>query len=185
MIALLAVLAPALAFSVPGPAPACSLAQPNQCYATNELVVSRGFEPALRRFIGPGRASWFEPNGDMADQVLMTLYGPGFEPVHLDDGLIQFGACMAHICPERGAVFVTPQGQIRLVTMLFHNCHAKACSGDERYTLAVFLRENSPALLAHAREWAAGELGEGATRMPMLTGPEDMVGETLVYVATE
>jgi len=168
-----------------GPAPECGLAHIEACTATNELVVARDFEPALRRFIGPGRASWFEPDGDMADQVLMTLHGPGFDSVRLDDGLIQFGACMAHICPERGAVFVTPQGRILLVTMLFHNCHAKACNGDERYTLAVFLRENSPALLTRAREWAAGEIEEDGESMPVLNGPEDVVAETLVYVATE
>lgn len=179
MIALLA----AFSFAVAAPLPACGLAHIDQCQATNELVASRGFEPALRRFIGSGRASWFEADGNIADQVLMTLYGPGFDAVR-GAGLTRFGACMAHNCPERGAVFVTPTGQIRLVTMLFHNCHAKQCRGDEPYTLAIFLREDSPALVALARSWAAAELAEDAKRFPQLTQPEDVVAETLIHTAT-
>lgn len=111
----------ALGFAYAAPLPSCALAHPERCVATNELVVAPGFETALRRFVGPGRASWFEPNGDITDQLLMTLYGPGFDTVRLPDRMFQFGACMAHVCPERGAVFVTPAGEIRMATMLFHN----------------------------------------------------------------
>lgn len=138
-------------------APACSLAHVEQCSGTWELIGRSDFKRELRRFLGRGKANWVYP-AEKTEQVLLMLSVSDDGPLVLPDGTISMGGCFPHNCPERANVFFAPSGEIRAIALLYHDCAAMACTGDENYTLRILVRERTSLMEAHAREWASGEL---------------------------
>lgn len=131
-----------------------------------DLSTRKDFKQALRRFLGPGKASWTMENEDKTEQVLTTLAVSSEEPTKIGHGLIRMGGCFPHNCPERAEVFFGPGGQIKAVALLYHDCTAKTCAGDEDYTLRILLRERSSVLIGHAKQWADEELRRDNEKFP-------------------
>lgn len=143
----------------PGPTSRqCSIADVEACSAMWDLVDRKDFIDALRRFLGPGKASWTMENWDKTDQVLTTLAASSEDPTRIGDGLIRMGGCFPHNCPERAEVFFALGGEIRAVGLLYHDCSGKTCTGEEDYTLRILVREPSTVLIDHVKEWADDEL---------------------------
>jgi hypothetical protein len=136
----------------------CGLSDIEACGAMWDLVTRKDFIAALRKFLGPGKASWTMENWDKTDQVLTTLSVSSEDPTRIGDGLIRMGGCFPHNCPERAEVFFAMDGRIKAVALLYHDCGSKTCTGEEDYTLRILLRENSPMLVGHAKDWAEGDL---------------------------
>lgn len=148
----------------------CSIADLEACSAMWDLATRKDFIAELRRFLGPGKASWTMENWDRTDQVLTTLSVSSEDPTRVGDGLIRMGGCFPHNCPERAEVFFGVGGEIKAVALLYHDCATKRCSGDEDYTLRILLRERSPILIGHAKDWADAELRRQTEVFPQ-TGP--------------
>lgn len=143
----------------PGPTSrSCSVADVEACSAMGDLSTRKDFVAALRHFLGPGKASWTMENWDKTDQVLTTLSVSSEAPTPIGDGLIRMGGCFPHDCPERAEVFFGAGGQIKAVALLYHDCVARTCTGDEDYTLRVLVRESSLTVIGHVKDWADEEL---------------------------
>ena len=141
-------------------APSCSIAQPTPCRTTNELMWAKGTEPALQTFFGKARGDYLMPDTLVWKQAREALGGPPDAPLRLKDGNLLFTACRAHSCPEKGALVVTPAGQIRAAALLHYFCTPAGCAGNAR--LALFYRDPKEADGLAARAiigWARGVNG--------------------------
>jgi hypothetical protein len=141
-------------------APSCSIAQPTLCRTTNELMWAKGTEPALQTFFGKARGDYLIPDAPVWKQAREALGGPPDAPVRLKDGNLLFTACRAHSCPEKGALVVTPAGQIRAAALLHYFCTPARCADNAR--LALFYRDPKEADGLAARAiigWARGANG--------------------------
>jgi hypothetical protein len=136
----------------------CEPSNLGDCMDTNWLIWSNEFIDDLTAFIGDGTASWLYKDGDMINQVIDVLGGPPEEPVKVGDGLLRFAACRAHSCPEKGAVFLTKSGEIKMVAVLDYRC-ADDCNDD--YTLEILIRKRDPALEKLATQWAEFAIKRG------------------------
>src|SRR5439155_26713334 len=54
----------------------------------------------------------------LVDELITVLGGPPDEPKRLSDGAYLFTACQAHSCPEKGAVILSPKGEIIAAAMI-------------------------------------------------------------------
>ena len=140
------------------PPPTCSIQRPAACGGMYELSVSRGFARALREFVGPGRATWYEPNADRTRQLLGIFYGPSSSPVLVNPSLLRFEACYPHVCTIRAALFVATTGQIRGAALLYADCSGRMCRGDESVSLTILRDPTHPEVAALAREWGEGDV---------------------------
>lgn len=125
----------------------CSVADVQACTAMWALADREDFKLAMRRFLGPGKATWTEKDADKTDQVLTTLSVSSEDPTPVGDGLIRLGGCFPHNCPERAEVFFGAGGEIKAVALLYHDCIGRDCTGDEDYTLRILVREQSAKLI--------------------------------------
>lgn len=144
----------------------CSLMHVDACTAMFELVDRKDFKRELRRFLGPGKASWTMEDWDKTDQVLTTLSVSAEEPANVGDGLLRMGGCFPHNCLERAEVFFSIGGKIKAVALLYHDCLTATCTGDEDFTLRILMREKSPILMAHAKTWAGEDMRDWHRRFP-------------------
>jgi hypothetical protein len=144
----------------------CSMTDIEACSAMWDLVGRKDFKLAMRRFLGPGKATWTMENWDRTDQVLTTLSVSSEDPTPIDDGLIRMGGCFPHNCPERAEVFFGAGGQIKAVALLYHDCIGMTCTGKEDYTLRIFVREESPKLIQYAKDWAEEDMRASHERFP-------------------
>jgi hypothetical protein len=155
------ILALALAFAVE---PHCSIQRPAECAGTDELAASPGFERAVRRFVGVGRASWYAANAGRARQLLDVVRGPSVGPVAVGTDLLRFDACYPHICTIRAALFVARGGGIRGAALIYPDCPRTGCSGDEGLRV-TFLRDSSyPDVAGLARHWAEEDVAASNAR---------------------
>ena len=126
------------------PAAPCGLSNPGACRTTNNLFFDPAFEQALGRFLGDHQAAYLFERGPVRDQAIAVLGGPPDAPV-LVEGLYRFTACRPHSCSEKGAVVLTPGGQIMAVAILHGSCatvpRPARCSSERR--LAVFLHTDA------------------------------------------
>ena len=111
----------------------------------------------MRQFVGPGRATWYEANGDRAEQLLGILYGPSAEPDVVRPGLLRFGACYPHVCNIRAVLFVTTAGQIVGAGMLFPDC-LEDCTGSEGMRLTILRDPAHPDIAALVRSWGEADI---------------------------
>lgn len=144
----------------------CSVADVQACSAMWALVGRADFKLALRRFLGPGKATWTEKDADKTEQVLTTLSVSSEDPTPVGDGLIRLGSCFPHNCPERAEVFFGEGGKIKAVALLYHDCMGRECSGDEDYTLRILVREQSAKLIGYAKEWAEEDMRRSHDSFP-------------------
>src|SRR3954451_21130346 len=89
----------------------CSIKHPEHCRNTNQLVWSAGFDRALRAFSGRARTEHLYNGSPIDREMIEVLGGPPNKPVRWN-GRFLFSACRAHSCGEKGAVLLTPAGQI-------------------------------------------------------------------------
>jgi len=146
----------------------CALTDLRACSAMWDLVDRRDFKAALRRFLGPGKASWTIPDTDRTEQVLATLATSEEDPTPIDDGLIRMGGCFPHDCLKRAEVFFAESGQIKAVALLYRDCMGRACTGDEGTMLRILVREPSERLIGHAKAWAEDDMRAMHDRFPEL-----------------
>ena len=144
----------------------CAVIDVEACSAMWELSTRKDFIAAMRKFLGPGKASWTMENWDRADQVLTTLSVSSEDPTPVGDGFVRMGGCFPHNCPERAEVFFGRAGEIKAVTLLYHDCAGRTCTGDEDYTLRILVRDNSPTLIGHAKNWANEEMRSDNEKFP-------------------
>jgi hypothetical protein len=134
----------ALMMMAASPAPqACMLAKLEACANTNQLVDDPAFGAALKRFFGPARGDYLYPGGLTSDQAREALHGPPNDAKRLAEGSWLFTACRAHSCPEKGAVILTPEGQVLAVGLLNFRCHKTAqgqAGCDQGRHLDIFVR---------------------------------------------
>lgn len=160
-------------------APRCALARLDACDGMNELVVTRSFQAALRRFIGPGHPGWLVDYDSRFDEILAILEGPADAPVTLGDGLVRFEACYPHICPIRATVYLSPAGRIEAVAVIHQICARSGCTGDEQETLSIFRRRESDDAEADARAWARQSVDAANRNFPYRT---KRIGRTEIFV---
>ena len=91
----------ALALTSTQPAPAaCGLRRLELCDNTNFLIDRPDFLRALRRFVGRGRDADY-PRSSKYQTAVEALHGPPEDRAQAP-GLLRFGACVSHYCPDKG-----------------------------------------------------------------------------------
>lgn len=99
----------------------CSITNVEACSSTNRLVWDDAFIQKLRQYIGDRPAGWLYEDGTMSGQMIDVLGGQDNERVTFGDNLIRFSACRYHSCPEKGAVIVTTDGEIKAFAIIHFN----------------------------------------------------------------
>lgn len=144
--------------------PQCSLKRLEACEATSEIALSPGFESAVRRWVGPGRATWYERNSPRARQLLGVLNGPSGRPEAAGPDLLRLDACYPHVCSIRGTMFVTKAGEIRGAALLYPDCGGRTCGGEEGLKLTILRDPAHPEVAVLARTWAEEDIAAGNAR---------------------
>ena len=99
----------------------CGLSSLSACRTTNDLLWDTGFSQALGRFLGERQAAYLWERGSVRDQAGAVLGGPPDTPIIVGN-LYRFTACRLHSCSDKGAVFLTPGGEIMAVAILHSTC---------------------------------------------------------------
>ncbi|MBA3667911.1 MAG: hypothetical protein H0W65_09335 [Sphingomonas sp.] len=83
------------------------------------LVADRGFQRAMKAYAGKARTNFRgeDAKEPLWDEMKEVLYGPPDPPAILSDGSYLFTACMAHYCIDKGAVVISPKGEIIAAAM--------------------------------------------------------------------
>ena len=144
--------------------PQCSLKRLDVCEATSEIAGSPGFDSAVRRWVGPGRTTWYEPNSPRARQLLQVLYGPSGRPEAVGPDLLRLDACYPHVCSIRGTLFVSRAGEIRGAALLYPDCGGRTCRGEEGLKLTILRDPAHPEVPALARAWAERDIADRRAR---------------------
>lgn len=162
-------LALALAASPAWPAPArtCGLRRLELCDNTNYLVDRPDFLHALRRFVGRGRF-YDDPRASKYDAAVEALHGPPDPRVQAAPGLLRFGACVSHFCPDKGAVFITSAGEVQALALLNVDPPAQGDRDEDRLTLELTVAPERRAMIEPlARAWAQEQIAaENAAYRP-------------------
>lgn len=146
--------------------PPCSVQHPASCGGTYALVEAPGFQDALRRFVGNGRAIWYEANADRTQQLFNVLSGPSTAPVAIGADLLRFDACHPHVCNLRAALFMTRAGEMRGAALIYPDCGGGLCSGDERLKVTILRDARYPDVAELARHWAEEDVAATNARFP-------------------
>ena len=143
--------------------PHCSLQRLMACKNTNQLIWDSAFRRQLKLFAGRSQSNALGiGSGPLAESLFDTLGGPPDKPVELSDGNLLFTACVAHNCTEKGAIVLSPSGNILAAAMLtnhfVHEGDAKWTMQDDGYSrLDFFVRApiaGQPAWYAAIADWA-------------------------------
>ncbi len=137
----------------------CALKKITACDNTNELTLSSGFEPALKRFAGKQKVRWLGPKMTLSNVVLEVVGAGGDDRVEAAPGLYRFSAFRPHSATERGAVFVAADGKVKAAGVLHFNC-AKSC--DKTYNLAIILKAPDAELEKLVKAWGDDETRKNA-----------------------
>ena len=135
----------ALALAAAASVPPCDLGHLARCPDTNALVWSKGWDKAVRDFLGPlgsKRVDYLDRGGTLSSAVAAVLGGPPDERARAGE-YYRFSACRAHSCPEKGAVLLTPNGRIQAIAVLHSDC-AKMPTPDHCFLhdhLVVIVRD--------------------------------------------
>ena len=149
-------LALALAVSPERPAPAapCGLRHPQECRDINALIDRPDFLRALRRFVGTARAP-DDARFSKYQTAVEALHGPPEDRAEAAPGLLRFGACMSHYCLDKGAAFLTAEGELQALALLNVSCPPAGECREDRLVLDVTVApERRAALEPLARAWA-------------------------------
>ncbi len=149
----------------------CALTRLSACENTNELFYDKAFKPAVKRFIGRGRARYLY-HGTIVDQQLDALGGSPDAPERIEN-LYRFTACRDQSCPEKGAVVMRPDGRLVATAILHTNCmlpkSSEDCFAHDTLTMFVHGGADSKAVVRNLSEWAKTMVGEeyNAPGMPV------------------
>ena len=132
----------------------CSLQRIQACDSAHDLLTSRGFDRALRQFVGPGRATWYEPNSSRGRQLHTALGVVSNDLVPVGEDLLRADGCYPHVCGIRASLFISRGGEIRGAALLYPDCSGETCRGDEPLKLTILRDPRHPAVAASARQWA-------------------------------
>jgi hypothetical protein len=157
-----------LALALAAGQPHCSLQRPALCGGMYELAETPGFARAVRRFVGGGRATWYEPHADRARQLLDIYRGVSSNWAAAGPDLLRFDACYPHICTIRAALFITRAGDMRGAALVYAGCAGRACSGDEGLNVTILRDRRYSEVAELARQWAERDVAEGNERFPFL-----------------
>lgn len=136
------------------PEPPCSLQRIGACVSAYDLVTSRGFNRALRKFVGPGRATWYEPNSSRARQLHWALGVISSDLIPVGQDVLRADGCYPHVCSIRASVFISRDGEIRGAALLYPDCALDTCAGDEPLKLTILRDPRHAAVASSARQWA-------------------------------
>ncbi|HVM23072.1 MAG TPA: hypothetical protein VM308_07220 [Sphingomicrobium sp.] len=141
----------------------CSIKRLDACETTNQLVWDKGFERALRAFLGSRRTGYLYRGGRLADEAIAVLGGPPNERVEID-GRYLFTACRAQSCTEKGAAVLSSTGEIDAVGILWYPCADPNRVSDDcpyRARLTLFMRDPGDGkLIARLTGWVEAELAK-------------------------
>lgn len=140
----------------------CSLAALHRCRNTSELVLDSKFRNELKRFTG-GSLAWRDTyRRTLYAEALNLLHGPPDEPKRLRNGNYLFTACMAHSCPNIGAVILTPSGKILALGMIDYDEEQKAGKTIYFPILAVVLEKQRPltGIAEPLKSWALVKMAQ-------------------------
>lgn len=151
--------------------PRCSVKHPDRCRNTNQLVWSPGFDRAVRAFAGQSRTEHLYDGSLLNREMVEVLGGPPHDPVKWNGRYI-FSACRAHSCDEKGAVVLTPTGQIEALAMIWYPCAGKwrsqsSCADRPRLTILARQPNNMP-LMKRLEKWAREALAEYRDPRPVI-----------------
>lgn len=99
----------------------CTITNVKACNSTNALIWDDAFIEKLREYIGDRPTGWLYENGTMSGQMVDVLGGAGNQRVTFGDNLIRFSACRFRSCPEKGAVILTTEGEIKAFAIIHFN----------------------------------------------------------------
>jgi hypothetical protein len=119
-----------------------------------ELAEAPGFEHALRRFVGSGRATWYETNTDRTHQLLEIFRGASSNRTAVGPDLLRFDACYPHICTIRAVLFITRTGVMRGAALIYPDCLGDRCTGGEGLRVTILRDRRYPGAADLARQWA-------------------------------
>lgn len=135
----------------------CGLSSLEACRTTNALVRDAGFQAALGRFMGDRQAAHLWERGPVRDQVRAVLGGPPEAPA-LVGGLYRFTACRLHSCSEKGAVVLTPTGDIIAAAVLHSTCatapETPRCADTMRLAVYLHPAADRPLIVGDLAHWA-------------------------------
>ena len=139
----------------------CGLHHLERCEDINVLIDRPDFLRALRHFVGRARDA-DDASSSKYDAAVEALHGPPEERAQAAPGLLRFGACMSHYCPDKGAVFLTTAGELQGLALLDASCTPGDCR-EAHYTLEVTVApERRAALEPLARAWAVERIAADA-----------------------
>lgn len=162
-----ALLAPKLADPY-GSARNCAVTRLDQCPNVNALVWDPRFSAMVAAFVGRARVSLIY-RGTLDDQQIAVLGGAP-EDTRLIGGLYFFAGCRHHSCSEKGAVVLTPSGNI-VATAILHSRIFEATSPAASISgnvISIYSRDPAHAarVIDNLTEWAL----EGVARSPTISG---------------
>ena len=148
----------------------CSLAALQRCRNTSELVLDSNFRNELRRFTRGSRAWRDTYRHTLYAEALNLLHGPPDEPKRLSNGNYLFTACMAHSCPNKGAVILTPSGRIVALGMIDYDEAQR--DFDYLPVLAIAVEKQTPLMSVSEplKNWASEQMA-AQTREFFKIGP--------------
>lgn len=147
------------AFELPASYRECRLKQLTECKTTSYLVMNAGFQSAVKSFAGSVPTKFVRGvKTPLWEEIIEVLHGPPDPPIRFSDGSYLFTACQAHYCPNKGAVILSPRGEI-VAAAMFTSEGADPWNPDlpSRLALDIFV-STSPARILRERpmdEWIA------------------------------
>jgi hypothetical protein len=102
---------------------------------------------------------------------LNLLHGPPDQPKRLGNGNYLFTGCMAHSCPNKGAVILTRAGRIVALGMLDYDDGQRGVETVSLPVLAIIVHRRTPlrGVAEPLKSWASQRVAE-------YTGPYFKVG---------
>ena len=91
-----------------GPAPFAA------CETSRELITSKEFPPALKRFVGGAEAVYSQRKRPIYKEVIERLSVSGAPAQDVGHGARLFGGCRQNACPEKAAVIADRSGVIAI-----------------------------------------------------------------------
>ncbi|CAN7689435.1 hypothetical protein LJR030_003182 [Rhizobium sp. LjRoot30] len=151
----LAVLTYLLLAPIANAAAVCEISSILGCSNTNELLWAKSFEPALRGFLDKRKVSWLGQKQGISDAVEEVLGGAPDDAKEVAPGIFRFSAVRPHSATERGAIFISKEGDIEAIGVLHFNC-AKQC--DKTYSLSMVVKKEDDALTSLVQAWGKEQM---------------------------
>lgn len=161
----------------------CNLAHVQKCGDTNDLVGTKGFEPAVKAFLGPQQVAFLYKTAPLSRQMIDVLHGPPDKGQHLPNGNLLFAACRAHSCFEKGAIVINTKGRILAMAIVSYHVGATNQFQLEPHFLDVYVCPDTKATTRNAmRRWGARAVAEDAAADLKYFHDTDVAQRTTIHV---